>query len=82
MKTDLQNGKEIGISSTAETAVQKLLKRAQAKDPEHVYRVTSGAARAAERLGRGEEARRYREESWRARKFLPQFNLEGLWVGK
>lgn len=58
------------------------MRRAQAKDPEHVYRVTTGAAEVAERMGREEEGKRYREESERAKRMLPQFNLEGLWVGK
>mmetsp|Transcript_24344 Transcript_24344/g.50031 ORF Transcript_24344/g.50031 Transcript_24344/m.50031 type:complete len:429 (+) Transcript_24344:353-1639(+) len=82
LEADLSAGREAGISSEAEQAVKALLRRKQAKDPEYVYRITSGAARAAERLGREEEARRFREESARARRFLPQFNLEGLWVGK
>ncbi|KAL7469267.1 hypothetical protein ACHAXS_009527 [Conticribra weissflogii] len=82
LEADLSAGREAGISSEAEYAVKALLRRKQAKDPEYVYRITSGAARAAERLGKEEEARKYREESGRARRFLPQFNLEGLWVGK
>jgi hypothetical protein len=47
-----------------------------------VYRVTTAAARVARRMGRVEEAERYQMESLRAKKMLPQFNLEGLWVGK
>ncbi|KAL3803355.1 hypothetical protein HJC23_009319 [Cyclotella cryptica] len=63
-------------------AIEAMLRRKQARDPEHVYRVTSAAARVAQRMGRDEEAKRYLEESHRAKKMMPQFNLEGLWVGK
>lgn len=63
-------------------AIETMLRRKQAKDPEHVYRVTTAAARVARRMGRVEEAERYQMESLRAKKMLPQFNLEGLWVGK
>ena len=47
-----------------------------------VYKLTKGAAWSAGKMGRVDESRRYMEESLRARKMLPQFNLEGLWVGK
>ncbi len=72
----------MGVSDTAINAIQNMLRRAQSKDPEHVYKITSGAARSADMLGRMEASVKYREESLRARKMLPQFNLEGLWVGK
>lgn len=82
LENDLKSGREVGISEEAATAVRKLLRRAQSKDPEHVYRITSAAATAAERMGRMEESEKYRQESMKARKMLPWFNLEGLWVGK
>lgn len=63
-------------------AIETMLRRSQARDAEHVYRVTTQAARVAERMGRTEEAERYALESERAKMMLPQFNLEGLWVGK
>ena len=63
-------------------AIETMLRRAQAKDAQHVYRVTSKAAVVAGRMGRYEEAERYGIESERAKMMLPQFNLEGLWVGK
>jgi uncharacterized protein HemY len=63
-------------------AIEAMLRRKQARDPDHVYRVTTAAARVAHRIGRHDEANRYLDESRRAKKMLPQFNLEGLWVGK
>ena len=82
LEADLQAGNEVGISDEAAAAVRNLLRRAQSKDPEHVYRITSAAASAAERMGRMEESEKYRQESLKAKKMLPWFNLEGLWVGK
>lgn len=82
LERDLSSALEVGVSDTAVSAIRSMLRRAQARDPEHVYRVTSGAAKSAERMGRMEESERYREESVKARRMLPQFNLEGLWVGK
>ena len=71
-----------GGESPGVKAIETMLRRSQAKDAAHVYRVTTQAARVAERMGRWEEAERYTVESERAKKMLPQFNLEGLWVGK
>lgn len=63
-------------------AIETMLRRSQAKDAQRVYRVTSAAASAAERMGRYREAERYEIERRRAKRMLPQFQLEGLWVGK
>lgn len=82
LEADLEAGRNVGISDEAVSAVRNLLRKAQSKDPEHVYRITSAAAQAAERMGRMEESEKYRQESLKARKMLPWFNLEGLWVGK
>jgi hypothetical protein len=82
LESDLEVGRDLGISDEAASAVRNLLRKAQSKDPEHVYRITSAAAQAAERMGRIDESEKYRQESLKARKMLPWFNLEGLWVGK
>mmetsp|Transcript_43205 Transcript_43205/g.78958 ORF Transcript_43205/g.78958 Transcript_43205/m.78958 type:complete len:432 (+) Transcript_43205:164-1459(+) len=74
---------EVGVTSdSVKDDIQQQLRSLRAKDPEHVYKVIGGAARSAERLGNLEESEKYWEESLRARRMLPQFNLEGLWVGK
>ena len=82
LESDLENGRDLGISDEAVSAVRNILRKAQSKDPEHVYRITSAAAKAAERMGRVEESEKYKQESLKAKKMLPWFNLEGLWVGK
>lgn len=82
LEKDLQSAMDVGVSDSAIHAIKSMLRRAQSKDPEHVYKITSGAAKSADMLGRQDASLKYREESSRARKMLPQFNLEGLWVGK
>lgn len=73
----VEQGQSAGVK-----AIESMLRRCQAKDAEHVYRVTTQAAQVAEKMGRYEEMERYATEAERARTMLPQFNLEGLWVGK
>ena len=63
-------------------ALRTRLRRARARDPAYVYRVVGGASVVAAEKGQAEQSARYREESLRARRMLPQFNLEGLWVGR
>ena len=71
------------LSSCSEAnSITNMIKRKRASDPEHVYKVTSRAAQSALRMGRLEESEKYRIESERARQMMPQFQLEGLWVGK
>lgn len=82
LQKDLQTAMDVGVSESAVNAIRGMLRRAQSKDPEHVYQVTKGAAWSAGRSGRIDESKKYMEECMRARKMLPQFNLEGLWVGK
>ena len=62
--------------------MESMLRRAQAKDLEHAYRVASKAAWTAEIMEDWAQVDRYRAESAAAKRMLPQFNLEGLWVGK
>ncbi|KAL7539198.1 hypothetical protein ACHAXR_011524 [Thalassiosira sp. AJA248-18] len=82
LEKDLASAIDVGVSDDAINAIQTMLRRAKAQDPEHVYKITKGAAWSAERMGRVEQSHMYRMESLKARKMLPQFNLEGLWVGK
>lgn len=82
LETDLRNAIEVGVADAAVDSIRALLRRARAKDPMHVYKVIGEAAESAEARGDEEKGRKYREESSRARNMLPQFNLEGLWVGK
>lgn len=61
---------------------QKALEVAKNMDAEYVYTSSTQNAREAERMGLFDEAKELRKEAMEARSLLPQFNLEGLWVGK
>ena len=62
--------------------LEQAIWQAQQVDAEFVYTVSKERADAAERAGRANQAAEYRREAKRARSALPQYNLEGLWVGK
>ena len=79
---DLASALDVDAGDGAAESIRAKLSKAQARDPAHVYRVGGEAAFAAEHVGDAEQGERYREECLRARRMLPQFNLEGLWVGK
>ena len=81
MRLDLLDARSVGdVSRMNELKVQ--ITRAGAKDAEFIYELATQRMKLAEREGLEEEAERYRDEAMAARSVLPQFNLEGLWVGK
>jgi len=81
MRLDLLDARSAGdVSRMNELKVQ--ITRAGAKDAEFIYELATQRMKLAEREGLEEEAERYRDEAMAARGVLPQFNLEGLWVGK
>ena len=79
---DLSSALEEDASDGVAESIRAKLREARARDPAHVYRVVGEEAQTAERRGDAEQGERYREECLRAKRMLPQFNLEGLWVGK
>jgi len=62
--------------------LERAILAAQSVDAEFIYQVSTERAQAAERAGLSGTADRYREQALVARNALPQFQLEGLWVGK
>jgi hypothetical protein len=73
-------------SRTQDTiAVEKLeraIVQAQQVDAEFMYTVATERMQAAAAAAQHDEADKYRKQAAEAREALPQFNLEGLWVGK
>lgn len=65
-----------------EKKLTRAILSAQQRDAEFIYQVTLERMEAAYHAGFPEEAETYRLEAERARSALPQFQLEGLWVGK
>lgn len=81
MRVDLLDARSSGDVAKVNSLKVEITK-AGAKDAEFIYELATQRMQLAEREGLVEEAERYREEALAARSVLPQFNLEGLWVGK
>jgi hypothetical protein len=62
--------------------IRKHLREAEQRDPELQYKVQLEEMIKAEQEGRMIDAQKHKEQALHARSCLPQFNLEGLWVGK
>lgn len=71
-----------GGKETTEEATRQKLHEAERRDPELAYKLALAEVALAEREGRTGDAKKHRETANAARSCLPQFNLEGLWVGK
>eukprot|EP00339_Tiarina_fusa_P023018 CAMPEP_0117030960 /NCGR_PEP_ID=MMETSP0472-20121206/22306_1 /TAXON_ID=693140 ORGANISM="Tiarina fusus, Strain LIS" /NCGR_SAMPLE_ID=MMETSP0472 /ASSEMBLY_ACC=CAM_ASM_000603 /LENGTH=351 /DNA_ID=CAMNT_0004739183 /DNA_START=205 /DNA_END=1260 /DNA_ORIENTATION=- len=62
--------------------LESRIMQAQQVDAEFVYTVALERQEIAEKRGQFQEAEKRRQQALEARSALPQFNLEGLWVGK
>jgi len=81
MKVDLQDARNDGDLSKMSKLKSKITE-AQRKDAELMYRLATERMAGAEEEGLSEEHEKYKNEAMAARSVLPQFNIEGLWVGK
>ncbi len=81
MRLELQ---EVRRSGTKEQVreLERAIMKAQQVDAEFVYTVSLERMELAQQDGRFQDAEKYRYKAYDARAALPQFNLEGLWVGK
>jgi hypothetical protein len=71
-----------GADSSRVTKLETAILKAQQSDAEFVYSTLTDRAEAAEQSGLHDEAAVYKDKAMAARKCLPQFDIEGLWVGK
>lgn len=62
--------------------LERTIVQAQQLDAEFMYQVALERMEAAQLAGRHDEARELGKQAMDARLALPQFNLQGLWVGK
>ena len=65
-----------------ENLAREKLRKIEKRDPELVYMLELAESNAATAEGRTEDAEVHKEKAMAARSCLPQFNLDGLWVGK
>jgi hypothetical protein len=66
----------------AEARTRKKLHKLEQQDPELVYKLELMEMKDAAQEGRDEDAAQHRAKALAARSCLPQFNLDGLWIGK
>ena len=81
MRVDLLDARSTGDVARMNSLKVEITK-AGSKDAEFIYELAMQRMLLAEREGLAQETERYRQEALAARSVLPQFNLEGLWVGK
>mmetsp|Transcript_6978 Transcript_6978/g.14293 ORF Transcript_6978/g.14293 Transcript_6978/m.14293 type:complete len:407 (+) Transcript_6978:400-1620(+) len=67
---------------TKEQETREKLRQAEQKDPELVYMLEITGHEEAKKDGRTIDSQMHYDRAMEARNCLPQFNLEGLWVGK
>lgn len=65
-----------------EEEARALLREVEKRDPELVYLLELAQIETAMKEGHEEDARKHKAMAAEARLCLPQFNLDGLWVGK
>jgi hypothetical protein len=66
----------------AEQRLREKVRKLEQQDPELVYKLELLKMKDAAQEGREEEAAQHRAKALAARSCLPQFNLDGLWIGK
>ena len=81
MKLHLVKARTQGDTSKIEELTNNISEE-QARDPDYIYDTSLDKALIAEKAGQDDEATLYRHRALEARKNMPQYNLEGLWVGK
>jgi hypothetical protein len=81
LRKQLEQARKKGATSKVHELERKIL-NAQGADAEFVYSVSKERMAIALEAGLKEEAKQWEQEAMIARSVLPQFNLEGLWVGK
>ena len=65
-----------------EEKTREILRDYESRDPELVYALAVAELEQAIKAGRGEDVEQLKAKTEAARACLPQFNLEGLWVGR
>ncbi|KAL3945629.1 MAG: hypothetical protein SGBAC_000285 [Bacillariaceae sp.] len=81
MRLELQEARRTG-SKIHVRALEQSIRNARESDAEWIWTVEQEYQVKAEEEGRFHEAEKHRRLAMDARNALPQFGLEGLWVGK
>jgi hypothetical protein len=81
LREELKQARMLGATQRVHELERAILK-VQQVDAEFIYAVSLERMNQAEAEGRTKDAEEYRLKAMEARSALPQFNLDGLWVGK
>lgn len=81
LRQELKQARQLGATHRVHELERAILK-VQQVDAEFVYAVNMERMETAKQEGRDEEAEQFQEYAMEARSALPQFGLDGLWVGK
>ena len=81
MRLELQEARRNGDAERVRKLERGIMKTQQV-DAEFVYTVSIEREELAHQSGNMLEAKRFHDQAMEARAALPQFQLEGLWVGK
>jgi hypothetical protein len=81
LRLELQEARRNGDAERVRDLERAIMKTQQV-DAEFVYTVSLEREELAHKAGNVLEANRFHERAMEARSALPQFQLEGLWVGK
>jgi len=81
LREELQQARQLQATRRVQELEQAILK-VQQVDAEFVYSVNLERMETAQLQGRMEDYERYHDDAMEARSALPQYNLDGLWVGK
>ena len=81
LKSDLTDARNSGDLSQIRTVKLEIIE-AEQQDAELIYLVSTRRMKKAQEVGLNDEAEKFHQEAKAARSVLPQFNIEGLWVGK
>lgn len=81
IREELQQARTYGATRRVQQLEQAIL-QIQQVDAEFVYAVNLERMEMAQQQGRLDDYERYKKDAMEARSALPQYNLDGLWVGK
>lgn len=81
LRDELESARHLGAEDRV-AQLERAILTAQQVDAEFVYEVELERMHLASAQGRWNEAEQHRQAALQARSSLPQFNLDGLWVGK
>jgi hypothetical protein len=73
---------DASLEKDVKSTLQRHILDAQQRDAEYMYAIWTERQEEAESQGRWDDAEEFGRNARHARQYLPQYQLDGLWVGK